>query len=773
MTTGSFQPVRNPIADAAQDQEQHADDLGHADRHVAGGDRPEPLLRVEAVGLDVERVVQEVGAAGREAEGDERDRRCRRSPGPRPSTPAAAGAATTRTFLTHCFGRASAISAVTRDRRRVRRRARLRRARRPGPAGSRRRRPCEDWFLPGERTRQCYCLGPPGTRPPDVRPRSRDSRRGPAEDALGHRRRLGRDAPLEHVGAGAVHRRCRRVRRARRARRDGRRGGGRRRRPARRPGPASLSAPPASVGELAGERGVGRGLEVRGVAVVPAAEEPPDVAHDELGLVVDRAEVRLGEQLGRRGDRVHDVVEARALVHHPERLDVQVLEQRGGVGERGADAVGADDRQAVARAAAPRRRARPSSRSARGPLDRVALHLLRVAAVRRRPDEEVAGAEHLAVGRPHPGVVVGLAAGVVQLEALAADVEVEPVAVRLVGVAVLGRPERLLRAELPLVDDRRCTRRSRRSGRSGPAIASCATTRGGCQPLLARFGLVELDAEAVVDVAVGEDRGVEPVAAPAAQRRRAPCRRGTGCSCRRRRARRRCANAAAFANAATNAVVGEISASSPNWLNGWCSAGSSSPVKSRSAVSRTSVMPVSQPVGGARTAARSQRRPLPAVSRCGPATGRSTGMETCSHLAVTQRRSARGRRAGPQPGGAAASGCSTRRSRWPTRAGSTRCRCATSRPRPASRSAPSTGTSRARSACCSRRTSARSRRSAPGSMSHPPTGATPADRVVDVLRRACTRARASDPEVTAAMVRALGLGAAERGRRRAAGSARR
>ena len=47
------------------------------------------------------------------------------------------------------------------------------------------------------------------------------------------------------------------------------------------------------VGELAGERGFGRGLEVRGVAVVPAAEEAPHVAHDELGLVVDRAEVRL------------------------------------------------------------------------------------------------------------------------------------------------------------------------------------------------------------------------------------------------------------------------------------------------------------------------------------------------------------------------------------------------------------------------------------------------------------------------------------------------
>jgi len=40
-------------------------------------------------------------------------------------------------------------------------------------------------------------------------------------------------------------------------------------------------------------------------------------------------------------------------------------------------------------------------------------------------------------------------------------------------------------------------------------------------------------------------------------------------------------------------------------------------------------------------------------------------------------------------------------------------------------------------------------------LEHPPTGATPADRVVDVLRRAC-RAQTRRPESTAAMVRAIG-----------------
>ena len=42
------------------------------------------------------------------------------------------------------------------------------------------------------------------------------------------------------------------------------------------------------IGKLARQRGGGRGLEVRRIAVVPAAVQAPDVAHDELGLVVDR-----------------------------------------------------------------------------------------------------------------------------------------------------------------------------------------------------------------------------------------------------------------------------------------------------------------------------------------------------------------------------------------------------------------------------------------------------------------------------------------------------
>ena len=63
-----------PDADPA-DEQDHPGDLRGADRDVAGRDRAEALLGVEAVGFDVERVVEEVGAARREAERDERDER--------------------------------------------------------------------------------------------------------------------------------------------------------------------------------------------------------------------------------------------------------------------------------------------------------------------------------------------------------------------------------------------------------------------------------------------------------------------------------------------------------------------------------------------------------------------------------------------------------------------------------------------------------------------------------------------------------------------------
>ena len=57
-----------------RDDEQHrAEALRGGHRHLARRDRPQPLLRVHAIGVDVERVVPAVGAARREAEAHERD----------------------------------------------------------------------------------------------------------------------------------------------------------------------------------------------------------------------------------------------------------------------------------------------------------------------------------------------------------------------------------------------------------------------------------------------------------------------------------------------------------------------------------------------------------------------------------------------------------------------------------------------------------------------------------------------------------------------------
>ena len=56
------------------------------------------------------------------------------------------------------------------------------------------------------------------------------------------------------------------------------------------------------------------------------------------------------------------------------------------------------------------------------PFQRIALHLLRVAGVGEVPDHEVAGHDPLAVGQPRPQMIVGLAAGMVELHPGVADV---------------------------------------------------------------------------------------------------------------------------------------------------------------------------------------------------------------------------------------------------------------------------------------------------------------------------------------------------------------
>ena len=134
---------------------------------------------------------------------------------------------------------------------------------------------------------------------------------------------------------------------------------------------------------------------MRRVAVVPAAVLAPDVAHDELGLVVDGVQVRALEEARGRAHGVHDVVEAGAVVHQRERLLHERLQQLGALGERLVHAGAAHDRQAVTgKQHVGLQRVHLAERGR--PVARVALHLLRVAAVGRRPDEHVAGEEDAA-----------------------------------------------------------------------------------------------------------------------------------------------------------------------------------------------------------------------------------------------------------------------------------------------------------------------------------------------------------------------------------------
>ena len=235
---------------------------------------------------------------------------------------------------------------------------------------------------------------------------------------------------------------------------------------ARRRSPSSEACPCTSehlvdaAGErhpLAGLLGARRGQQVVGLAVVPAAVEPPDVAHDELRMVVDRPQVRLVEQVRRHLDLVQHAVERRARVHQRQRLRSRATRAArrcrcSAVRTR----AGAEDRQAVAgqqRLGAERR----PSRAAPPPTRRgVALHLLRVAGVRRRPDEEVARVRGSCARAPTSTSRRRSRRGRGAARTSGRRAERQRGRVRDVGVAVLLRPAEARRpgGELALVDRR-------------------------------------------------------------------------------------------------------------------------------------------------------------------------------------------------------------------------------------------------------------------------------------------------------------------------------
>ena len=113
--------------------------------------------------------------------------------------------------------------------------------------------------------------------------------------------------------------------------------------------PRELESTARGARDLGGQVLLARGLQVRRVSVPPASVEPPDVAHDELGLVVDGPQPRPLEQVLGRAHPAEDDVERSTLVHQLERAIVQVLEELGRLGERLAHALGPFERRAVPR----------------------------------------------------------------------------------------------------------------------------------------------------------------------------------------------------------------------------------------------------------------------------------------------------------------------------------------------------------------------------------------------------------------------------------------
>ena len=189
----------------------------------------------------------------------------------------------------------------------------------------------------------------------------------------------------------------------------------------------------------------------------------------------------------------------------------------GGVGEGLADAVGTEDRQAVA--AQHQLGAAPGHLpERRRPVAGEALHLLRVAGVRHGPDEQVARVQHAELGDERPRRIIGLAAGVVQLERQPALRERHVVAVGDVGVAVVGRPGEPLdrQGELPLVDGRVPALRPLVSAEVVRELVVGIHDRGRPAPL-GRLGVEPAGAEDVVDVVMAVDgrahRRVRPPAA--------------------------------------------------------------------------------------------------------------------------------------------------------------------------------------------------------------------------------------------------------------------
>ena len=106
---------------------------------------------------------------------------------------------------------------------------------------------------------------------------------------------------------------------------------------------------PRQRADLPSDLGFARGLEMRGLAVPPAAVQPPDIAHDVLRLVVDGLEIGAPGEVRGRANLGEDLVEREAGIHARHRLALEGLEPFRRIAERLSYARGAHDRRAVTR----------------------------------------------------------------------------------------------------------------------------------------------------------------------------------------------------------------------------------------------------------------------------------------------------------------------------------------------------------------------------------------------------------------------------------------
>jgi hypothetical protein len=155
--------------------------------------------------------------------------------------------------------------------------------------------------------------------------------------------------------------------------------------------------------------------------------------NDEFRFVIDGLEIGLVHEMRGQFHAMDQVVEAGAVVHHLERAGDEEFERGGNRVEHARDARLAGDGKAMSREQKLRLLRRHFAQRLR-PFEREALHLLRVAGIRKNPGDEIARADRFMFRHPGPEMIVRLADGMAQLEAEIAGAELHRLAEGDVGI---------------------------------------------------------------------------------------------------------------------------------------------------------------------------------------------------------------------------------------------------------------------------------------------------------------------------------------------------